>query len=156
MDLTRIKVHAQRLACLRQLVDSYAHLVDLPLQTRGRIDARHVQQHQPLKARIAHTGHVQIVAVTTPLNAIVNMEVACANAQVRHIIGNLATHVKGHAPVEGLNFFVANLARPACVLAPRQAQRRQRLRTTDHFLDGADLLHMRWHRRHASSMSWLT
>ena len=85
---------------------------------------------------------MQIVAVTAPLNAIINMEIACANAQVRHIIGNLATHVKSHAPVEGLNFFVADLARPACVLAARQAQRRQRLRTADHVLDGADLLNM--------------
>ena len=135
-------MHAQRLACLRQLVDRHAHLVDLPLQTRGRIAAWHVQQHQPLKTRIAHTGHVQIIAVATPLSAIVNMEVACANAQVRHIIGNRATHVKGHAPVEGLNFFVTDLARPACVLAARQAQRRQRLRTADHVLDGADLLNM--------------
>ena len=70
------------------------------------------------------------------------MEVACANAQVHHIIGNLAAHVKGHAPVEGFNFFVADLARPACILAARQAQRRQRLRAADHVLNGADLLNM--------------
>ena len=49
MDPAGIKMHAQRLACLRQLVDRHAHLVDLPLQTRGRIGPRRVQQHQALK-----------------------------------------------------------------------------------------------------------
>ena len=58
VDPVGIKVHAQRLACLRQLVDRHAHLVDLPLQACGRLDARRVQQHQPFQARIAHTGHV--------------------------------------------------------------------------------------------------
>lgn len=50
MDPLGIKMHAQRLACLWQLIDRNAHFVDLPLQTRGRIGTRRVQQHQPLKA----------------------------------------------------------------------------------------------------------
>lgn len=50
MDPAGIKMHAQRLACLRQLVDRHAHFVDLPLQARGRISTWHVQQHQALKA----------------------------------------------------------------------------------------------------------
>ena len=58
MNSLGIEVHAQGLVGLRQLVGSHAHLVDLPLQTRGCIDTWHVQQHQPLKARIAHPGHV--------------------------------------------------------------------------------------------------
>ena len=70
------------------------------------------------------------------------MEVARTNTQVRHVIGNLTAHVEGHAPVEGLNFFVADLARAARILAARQAQRSQGLRPADHVLDGADLLHM--------------
>ena len=135
-------MHAQRLACLRQLVDRHAHFVDLPLQTRGRINARHVQQHQPLKARIAHARHVQVVTVATPLGTVVHMEVARTNTQVGNIVGNLATHVKGHAPIERLNFLGPDLSCAACVLAARQAQCRQRLRTADHVLDGADLLNM--------------
>ena len=62
---------------------------------------------------------MQIVAVTAPLRAIVNMEVARTNTEVRHVISNLTTHIKGHAPVEGLNFFVADLARAARILAAR-------------------------------------
>ena len=49
MDPAGIKMHAQRLACLRQLVDRHAHFVDLPLQARRRVGARHVQQHQAFK-----------------------------------------------------------------------------------------------------------
>ena len=85
---------------------------------------------------------MQVVAVATPLSTVVHMEVARTNTQVRHVIGNLTAHVEGHAPVEGLNFFVADLARAARILAARQAQRGQRLRMTDHVLDGADLLNM--------------
>ena len=85
---------------------------------------------------------MQIIAVAAPLGAIVNMEVARANAQVRHVVGHLTTYIKGHAPIEGLDLPDPNLARAACVLAARQAQRRQRLRTADHVLDGADLLNM--------------
>ena len=85
---------------------------------------------------------MQVVAVATPLSTVVHMEVARTNTQVRHVIGNLTAHVEGHAPVEGLNFFVADLARAARILAARQAQCRQRLRTADHVLDRADLLNM--------------
>lgn len=49
VDPACIEVHAQRLARLRQFLCRHAHLVDLPLQARGRIGARHVQQHQTLK-----------------------------------------------------------------------------------------------------------
>ena len=85
---------------------------------------------------------MQVVAVATTLGTVVHMEVARANAQVRHVIGHLATNIEGHAPIKGFNFLSPDLARAARVLAARQAQRSQGLRPADHVLDGTDLLHM--------------